>query len=219
MIYPYTSPIILTDAIYQSFNGDLPKGTQYQRQYAYTIAEEIISEDLNTFLLPTNITGTFQYAPIGLMLDYGYVNYVSWIKLFSYDDRMIYQTTGSNVLYLSDADKEYGRINLAAIPYICYQGGYAPVKAQIAYNTGFPTGTANGYKFLMALTTYADIILNEMVGYGNEAPGDIGVQSYSNQQYRETRIGLFRTNLGSSPRAMFASRMLTNLRKHRYAGI
>jgi hypothetical protein len=71
----------------------------------------------------------------------------------------------------------------------------------------------------MALVTYADIILQEMIGYGNEAPGDVGVQEYANQEYREKRVGLIRTSFGTSARANFAHRMLSRLRKYRWCGL
>jgi hypothetical protein len=72
---------------------------------------------------------------------------------------------------------------------------------------------------LLALTTYASIILNEIVGYGNESPGDMGVQSFSNQEYRETRKTLLRTSFGTSARAQFAHGLITRFRKMRYVSL
>ena len=90
---------------------------------------------------------------------------------------------------------------------------------QIVYTAGLPSGTSFRSDVLLALTTYADIVINEITGYGNEAPGDIGVQDFSNQQYRESRVQLLRTQFGTSARAQFASKLLTSLRKMRYVGI
>ncbi len=73
--------------------------------------------------------------------------------------------------------------------------------------------------FLLALTTYSQIILNEVLGYGNEAPGDIGVEDYQNMGYRENRMALFRTVYGSSPKALFAHRLLNDLRLYRQVGM
>ncbi|GAF73015.1 unnamed protein product, partial [marine sediment metagenome] len=67
-----------------------------------------------------------------------------------------------------------------------------------------------------ALSTYSDIIMNEIMGFGNEAPGGVGVQEFSNQGYREIRTKLGKTGFGSSARAQFVSNLLTSFRKHRY---
>ena len=69
------------------------------------------------------------------------------------------------------------------------------------------------------MTTYADIILNEVVGYGNEAPGDIGVQSYTNQQYSENRVKLLRTDFGTSARAQFVKKLIEKRRRKRSVGL
>jgi hypothetical protein len=71
---------------------------------------------------------------------------------------------------------------------------------------------------MLGLCTYADLILNEIVGWGNEGAGDVGISEFSNQQYRELRR-IKNTNFGSSPRAIFANRMLQKLRRYRYVGM
>jgi hypothetical protein len=71
----------------------------------------------------------------------------------------------------------------------------------------------------LGLTTYADIILNEIQGYGNEAPGDIGVTDYRNQQYSESRVALIRTAFGTSARAQFVHRLFIKFRHHRWVGL
>jgi hypothetical protein len=86
------------------------------------------------------------------------------------------------------------------------------------YNAGLPTGTSTLPDILLALTTYAKIMLNELVGYGNEAPGDVGVEEYASQQYREVRR-LRNTDFGSSPQAVFVNRLLQGFRRHRYVGM
>ena len=86
----------------------------------------------------------------------------------------------------------------------------------MVYQAGLPTGTANQPNMLLALSTYADIVMNEIIGFGNEAPGGVGVQEFSNQSYREKRTKLGKTGFGSSARAQFVSRLLTSFRKLRY---
>ncbi len=71
----------------------------------------------------------------------------------------------------------------------------------------------------MALSTYATIVINEIVGYGNEASGDVGIEEFSNQQYKEKRRGLLNTVFGDSPKARWAWRQLARLRKYRYVGL
>src|SRR5574342_529033 len=80
-----------------------------------------------------------------------------------------------------------------------------PYQIQVVYNAGLPSGTSYQPDVLMGLATYADIILNEIVGYGNEAPGDVGIESFNNVGYSEVRR-IRNTTFGSSPRAVFASR-------------
>jgi hypothetical protein len=70
----------------------------------------------------------------------------------------------------------------------------------------------------MAIATYTTIMLNELVGYGNEAPGDVGVEQFSSQNYSETRR-LKNTDFGNSPKAIFVNRLLRDLRKHKFVGM
>jgi hypothetical protein len=87
------------------------------------------------------------------------------------------------------------------------------------YTAGLPTGTANQPDMLMALTEYAKIGINEMIGFGNEAPGDIGVQDFQNQQYREMRVKLLRTSFGTSAKAQFIDRLLSKYKQRRWVGL
>ena len=69
---------------------------------------------------------------------------------------------------------------------------------------------------LLALTTYSDMVLNQIEGFGNEADGLVGVDEFKNQDYSEKRHTLKNTAFGSSARSQFVSGLLTKLRKHRY---
>ena len=117
-------------------------------------------------------------------------------------------TANDDVTLLSD---EYGTAIIGCSIY--------PFKAEFTYEAGLPSGTSYHPDILLGLTTYADIILNEIIGYGNEAPGDIGVQNYKNQQYTESRVELIRTTFGTSARAQFVHKLFTKLRKHRQVGL
>jgi len=69
---------------------------------------------------------------------------------------------------------------------------------------------------LLALTTYSDMVLNQIEGYGNEADGLVGVKQFKNQDYSEMRHNLKITSFGSSARAQFVSDLLTSIRKYRF---
>jgi hypothetical protein len=62
----------------------------------------------------------------------------------------------------------------------------------------------------------AESALYEIRGYGNEASGDMGVKDFANQQYRESRINLIRTTLGSSAKMQMVHKLLSQWRKPRY---
>ena len=119
-------------------------------------------------------------------------------------------------------DDERGLIDLAYAVGNCHCHTHAnpyPYKVQIAYQAGLPSGTSYRPDVLMSLTTYASIVMNEIIGYGNEAPGDIGIEEFSNQQYKEKRRGMLNTVFGDSPRARWAWRQLTRLRRYRYVSL
>ena len=76
ILYPYSSCIILTDELFSAYGGHSDNTSDFQRKAAYWIAEQEASEDLETYLLPTIVTGTYLYNPIErfLILDH------TWIK-------------------------------------------------------------------------------------------------------------------------------------------
>jgi len=219
-IYPYSSPIILTDDIFQKYNGNIDASTPELRQIAFTVAEEIVSEDISTFLLPTTVTGSFSFNHVyPLITDYAYVNAVHVVQFLDEEEDVYYSVTGTNNVYVSIRDDTYGIIDIHKIWLNCNcasRWGLYPYKVNVAYTAGLPTGTASGPKFLLALTTFADMVLNQIEGYGNEADGLVGVDEFKNQDYSEVRHQLRETAFGSSARANFVSRLLTPYRKHRF---
>jgi hypothetical protein len=50
-IYPYSTPIIMTDDIFDAHGGDLNGSKPALRQIAFTIAEDAVTDDVGTFLL------------------------------------------------------------------------------------------------------------------------------------------------------------------------
>ena len=223
MIYPYNSPIILTDALFSEYGGDATLGTNAQRNAAYFIAEQQASEDLETYLLPTIVTGTYIYRPIDkfLVLDNTHVTRIISTSYIDTEEKVYWSQTGTDNVYISLRDGERGLVDIHWLSGRCNcTSVYAyPYKVQEVYECGLTSGTSYRSDILLALTTYADIILNEIIGYGNEAPGDIGVQSYANQGYSENRVKLIKTSFGTSARAQFVKKLLVKHRKNRYIGL
>jgi len=220
-IYPYTSPIILNDLLFDKYGGDATLGTSAQRSIAYLMAEETVSESLKTFLLPTTVTGTFARVTPTILLDHAYINSVAVVRFIDTEESIYFTASGSTSAYFSLRNDVYGIVDLHYLVANCNCSHGVltyPYKVQIVYNAGLPTGTANQPNVLMALSTYATIMMNEIIGYGNEAPGDVGVEEYSSQQYREVRR-LKNTDFGASPKAIFANRLLRSLRKHKFVGM
>jgi hypothetical protein len=217
--YPYNNAIILTDTIFTLYGGHTGSSVPAQRQAAYFIAEIAASDDLSTFLLPTIVTGTFLYNPLRtFLLDQGYVTKIIQTKFIDKDESVFQTVLGTANEYVTLLDGEYGTVVIDPICGGCNAGAY-PFKVQFVYEAGFPSGTSYHPDILLGLTTYADIILNEIIGYGNEAPGDIGVQDYKNQQYTESRVALIRTVFGTSARAQFVHKLLTKYRNYRWVGL
>jgi len=223
MEFPYSNPIILTDAIYVMYGGHTGTTTTAQRNAAFLIAEMAATEDIGSFLLPTTFTGTYtpEYGR-PLMLDYGYINSVDLVRFIDEQDAIYWSQAGTANYYVSIRGN--GKRGIIDIDYLvahcnCCSSGEFPYKVQVVYNAGLQSGTSYHPDVLLALTTYAEIVINEIIGYGNEAPGDIGVQDFSNQQYKESRVALLRTSFGTSARAQFATKLLTRLRKLRYVGM
>lgn len=215
-LYPYNAPIILTDSIYLAYGGQTGNSNTTQRSAAYLIAEEEVSEDLDTLLLPTIVTGTHLYQPLqNYLLDYGYVTRLIQVDLLDVEEKSYFTVDDPSSLYASMLDYERGILGIS--PYCL--GSCSPYKVRAIYETGLPSGTAYHSNILLALTTMANIFLNEIIGYGNEGVGDVGIQNFRNQQYYEERKFLLRTTFGQSAKAQFVHKLLGKFRKYRQSGL
>lgn len=213
--YPYSSPIVLTDNIFISYGGHTGSSVAAQRTAAYFIAERMASDDINTYFMPTIVTGTFVYTPPkSIILEHGYVNRIINTSFLDQNEDVYYSEAGIDGGHVRLLNDVIGEVEV-------HLWGYdaLPYKIQLVYNTGLPSGTAWRPDVLLGLVSYADIILNEIQGYGNESSGDIGVQDFKNQQYYEKRVGLIRTTFGTSARAQFVHKLFTNLRHYRQVGL
>ena len=220
--YPYTNPIILTDTIFLLYGGDTGTSVSGQRDAAYWIAEEKASEDFDSFLLPTIVTGTYLYNGNVIILDHAYVHQIYITRFIDYEEDIYYTVSGTGNEYVNLFNQERGLLDISYALSNCKCSSHsrpAPFKVQVVYQAGLTSGTSFRPDVLLGLTTYTTIILNQIVGYGNEAPGDIGVQDYSNQEYRESRKTLLRTTFGTSAKAQFVHSMFTRFRKMRYVSL
>ena len=222
-VYPYTSPIILTDAIYQEYGGYLDTCTPQQRQAAYLLAEIQMTDALSTFLLPTVVTGSYSIVRISpyLLLDHTYVSLINSVSFLDSDGDS-YISTSTNVTdYSVLRNGLYGQVDILGLFGMCKvcSNSTIPYRIDLVYTAGLPTGTANNPDILLALTEYAKIIVNEIIGYGNESTGDIGVQEFKNQQYSEIRVKLLRTTFGNSAMAQFINRLIDKYKVRRWVSL
>ena len=219
--YPFSTPQILTDTLFAKYGGDTTKGTSETRKLAFRLSEMSVTEDLNTFLLPTTVTGTF-YPPFisPIITEHTYINQVILTRFFDSEEDIYWTISGTANVYVQLRDNERGIIDLEYLfaNCNCHSIWQYPYQVQVVYNAGLPSGTTYQPDVMLALTTYADIMLNEMIGYGNEGAGDVGIERFQSQGYAEVRR-IKNTSFGSSPRAIFVSRLLQRLKKLRYVGL
>lgn len=214
IVYPYRTPIILDDETFIIYGGETGTSTSAQRTAAYLAAEKRATRFIGTFLLPTTVTGTHVYNPVrNVATEFGYVHSINSVIIRSRDlDEDCSITETSKCAYIRDdrygiLDINYALTCCACTPVNVYQ-------VQVSYTAGLPTGTITSPDYLTRLVALADIELKEISGDGgNEAPGDIGVQSFSSEGYSEKRVKLRTTTLGSSPRANWCAEGLRDLRR------
>lgn len=224
MVYPYSSALLLNDDVFIDYGGDGTKGSSKQRNIAYWMAELTASErQLNTFLVPTTVTGTYLYNQLDpyLILDHTYVTAVHLIQFVDTEEDVYYTISGTANVYASIRSNTKGLVDIHQVVGNCQCHTSLrpyPYQVNVIYTAGFSSGTAWQPNILMGLTIYADIILNEMVGFGNEGAGDVGIERFSNQGYSESRR-IRNTVFGSSPRAMMASRLFQPYTEKRYVGL
>src|SRR3990167_2088826 len=183
--YPYNSPVVMTDAIFTLYGGRTGTSSSAQRDIAFTLAEEQMTEYLSSFLVPTTVTGTYFWRwenPISL--DYGHVKSVNSVVFSSLDGDTscsLTSTTGCSLI----RNSEYGYVDVGAsldCSGCCTILGVYPYNVTIAYQSGLETGTSNQRAMLQALTIVSQINLNEIdLSLANESTGDIGIESFSNQ--------------------------------------
>jgi len=220
VIYPYNSPIILTDETFVLYGGITGTTTPEQRQLMYQVAEKKVSAYLGTLLLPTTVTGTYQYPnsmppEFFIGTDYGYVSSVDFVQVRNIFTGELYniQSNESITRFFRVHDDTYGYIFIRDYLTHCNGDWYnlfsRPYDVKVVYTAGLPSGAAQQPDILMALSIIAQLNLNEL-GFpsANEGVGDIGITEFSTLEYREKRKPFRNTVLGRSARADKARELL-----------
>lgn len=229
MINIVTTPRILTDDIFFSYvtaQGNAT-GTADQRQAAYAIAEGQAVSELGTFVAPTTITGTYPWPPMGQPLQLQHTQLSGVLGVTAIHDAGCDcaedATEIAGCAWIMDADG--GLVSLRECDNTAqgscagcqcgYGFGNGPLQARIAYTAGLPTGAALDPRLLMALSTAADLSLQQIVDmFGAEGgAGDPGIESYRSLSYSEKRTdaSVRMTAFGNSARANYAASILRGL--------
>lgn len=212
--YPYTDAFILTDDVFTLYGGSAIKGQEGQRNAAFYIAERLVTSHLRTYLQPTVVTGTYLWPGFSqpLVLEHKHINSVLDVTAISADGSCnctLREDPACAYLLESEFGYLYIKTTGSGSQVGCGCGYFTPHQARIAYNAGLSTGTSTSPDILLALSTVADIILNEIsTPSGNEAPGAHGIIRWASQGYTEERMPLINTVLGNNPRANFAANLL-----------
>lgn len=223
--YYHLAPVVMTDKLYERYGGRMETSTLPQRQAAYQIAEAQMIRELNTFLLPTTVTGTFLFAGAlkRYQLPHHHVISVDAVTIFAKESACNCEMdVETGCAYITD--RTYGYIDVKQLTNVYRGCGCSinqPYQARIAYTAGLPTGVAaNDASLHMALTIVSEIALLEIVDpAGLEGgPGDQGVQEYVSMGYGEKRFPLRETVFGNSPRANKAWKLVRHLEPYTALG-
>lgn len=217
VLYPYPSAFILTDELFGRFGGNLDASSFELRQAAYQIAESAVYYDLETPLQVTTFTGTYSWSPT-LLLDHAYVQNIIQASILDDSQNILLSMSGSSSFHLESSELGLMRFTTAAYNRCYSLFAFGNYRVQVVYQAGLSSGTSYDPSILTAMTQYATIQINEMVGYGNEAPGDVGIKKYTNQEYSEERTHLLRTAYGNSAKANYIHNILSPFRKRRVVG-
>jgi hypothetical protein len=201
--YPYNSPQILTDDVFLLYGGRTGTSSVAQRQIAYLLAEEQVTEHLSSFLVPTIITGSASYINGNLFsLEFGNVQSVLLVQLKTVVDNSPLDTreyTGTSLV----REAQYGYVDIYS-PALCGRLN----NVEVVYLSGLSTGTYTNPSVLSTLTLAAQVNLNEIdISLSNEGTADIGIQNFSNQSYSEMRVKLGNTVFGNSAVAQRIARL------------
>jgi len=215
--YPFVSGQVLTDTIFTDYGGSLIGSTPAQRNAAYFIAEEWVSNGIGTPIAPATITGTYFYPQTGrtIQLDWMYLQNIVAIRFLDSGGSNYYTIAGTANYNAAIRNQERSIVDIFTICGNCYGCGvsYSPYQFQIVYETGLPATRVAAPNVTMALVETAKMVINEVKGYGNEGVGGVGIEAFKNQEYFEKRAALTNTVFGSSAKAQWITKLLGGVRK------
>jgi len=216
-IYPFVDAQILTDTIFQEYGGQTGTSTAVQRNAAYFIAERWVSSNIGTPIAPATITGTHFYPREGstIQLDWMYLQDIIEIRFIDSGGSNYFTIAGTANYNAAIRNQFRSIIDIFTIYGNCYGCGYAyaPYQFQIVYTAGLPAARVAAADVSYALVEAAQMVVNEMQGYGNESVGGVGIEAFKNQDYFEKRVALTNTVFGSSAKAQWILSLLADVRK------
>jgi len=223
MNYPFNNALYLTDTVFTNYGGQTGTSTSFSRAAAYFIAEKEMSSHINTLLQPTDVSGSYNWnAGNPFEMDWGYINAIYGVSVqTNLNTTYVYSANEmARAVFIRDA--KYGIVDIQSGPLLFQISSTAyplaslqPYSILVTYNAGLPTGTSTQPDMLWCLAMAAQLVLNEMSTDGflsNEAPGGIGIQSFSNELYSEHRTPLGQSVFGASPVSQQITRLVANLR-------
>jgi hypothetical protein len=226
--YLVTGTAVLNDDIFTAYGGDTDSSTAAQRNAAYQIAEQFAIEEVDTFLVPTTISGTFAWPQYDqrFNLPHTHVRSVSSLTAIHEagcdcaDDQV--ELSGCAWIIDSQAgivDLRQCGENPAGQPSIAcgctYRLHGEPLLYQIVYEAGIDAGrVAANPSALMGLTVAAELALEQIIdpSAALAGPGDPSITNFSDTGYSQSYQFLVMTAFGGSPRANYAARMLAPLK-------
>lgn len=220
--FHHLSPVILTAEMFDKYSPELTVTPRPDQQgAAFLIAEQRMVEGLQTPLLPSQVSGSFNfpYPYEVIQLPHIYVRSLDAITAWGYVggcscDITELQACGRLRNFMGYVDTKI----IAGFYVRACGASVAPEFYDITYTAGLSTGTAaNDSRLHMALSILARIELLEMLDPGalEGGGGNIGVQSYSTAGYSESRVKLKDTPFGTSPLSNKAWDLVSHLRKKR----
>lgn len=219
--YYHLAPVILTDSLFFAHEpACLLTGTSTQRQTAYLVAEQQMMRELDTFLLPTTVTGTFLWPfQNPLVLPHERLQSIDSVVGLSADDCSCVLTEYDACAFMRDSVGYIdARLVEGAWARGCGCGGAGLYQIRVAYTAGLPTGVAAGDLALhQALSDAAAIALAEVVDPGSNegGPGAPGILSWSADRYSETRVPPRKTAFGQTARATYIANLVRHLKRFR----
>jgi hypothetical protein len=223
MNYPFSAPLYLNDTVFTNYGGITGTSTAFARAAAYFIAEKEMSTHLHTLLLPTDVTGSYNWnAGNPFEMDWGNINIIYGVTVdTNLNTTYVYSTNDmARAVFIRNA--KYGIVDIQSWP-MMYQitstaypvASLQPYSILVTYNAGMPSGTSMQPDMLWCLTMAAQMVLNDMSVDGsmaNEAPGGVGIVQFANELYSEKRTALGKSIFGASPISQNITRLVANLR-------